>query len=308
MENNQFLIGEFSKATGVSKRMLRHFDKMDLLSPNHIDDLNGYRYYDSQQISIVNKVKHLQGFGFTLKVIKNIMNEPLDFDEFLLLLKDQEAILRNDTDEMVHHLLKLKQFISYVETNPTLEGDVQLKEFQLEGSLPMDKYQLIKEELQTLPSSSLFNEKISESCKDANIKNVHFVTFDTDNFMHVNDDYGFDVGDKVIYINYEIIRDCFKDILGMNAYNSFTRLGGDEFSVFIVNGDSEHIKEKVALAIDNIRTFDYSKIGCMSNITTSCGIAKVNKIVHPMEFRHHSTKALLNAKRNGRSCYDFIEV
>lgn len=308
MESNQYLIGEFSKATGVSKRMLRHFDKMELLSPSHIDDFNGYRYYDSEQIMTVNKVKHLQGFGFTLKTIKNLINEPLAFDEFLSLLKDQEAILRNDTDEMVHHLLKLKQFISYVEANPTLEGDDQLKEFQVEGSLPMDKYQVIKEEIQALPSSSIFFEKIGEHCKSANISHVHFITFDTDDFMKVNDNYGFDVGDKVIYINYDIIHENFKDLLDLNAYNSFTRLGGDEFSLFLVNADTDVIKEKVNKSIDAIRTFDYSQIGCMSNITVSSGIAKVNEIVHPMQFRHLSTKALLSAKRSGRDCYEFIET
>lgn len=308
MENNQFLIGEFSKVTGVSKRMLRHFDKLDLLSPYHIDVFNGYRYYDLEQLTTINKIKHLQEFGFTLKAIKHMLDKPLDFESFLSLLRDQEAILRNDTDQMVHHLLKLENFISYVEKNPHLEGDIQLKEFQDERNLPMTKYQLIKEEINVLLSSSLFFEKIKETCDEGTIRDVHFITFDTDNFMYINDDFGFDVGDKVIYTNYAFIRDSFKDILNKNQYNLFTRLGGDEFSIFIVNENSDLIKEKTQEALNNISQFNYKDIGCNRQVTASAGIAKINTIIHPMEFRHQSTKALLNAKRNGCNQYDFIEV
>lgn len=305
---NQYLIGEFSKATGVSKRMLRHFDKLDLLSPNHIDVFNGYRYYDMEQLTTINKIKHLQEFGFTLKAIKSLLNEPLDFEEFLSLLRDQEAVLRNDTDQMVHHLLKLENFISYVEKNPHLEGDLQLEEFQIERNLPMTKYQIIKEEINVLPSSSIFYEKIKESCEEGIIKHVHFITFDTDKFMYINDDFGFDVGDKVIFTNYAFIRDSFSDILNKNQHNLLTRLGGDEFSLFIVNENSDLIKTKTKEALDHISQYDYSQVGCMRPVTASAGIAKVNTIVHPMEFRHQSTKALLNAKRNGRNQSTYIEV
>ena len=38
-------IGEFSKLSRVSIRMLRHYDELGLLAPQSIDPFTGYRYY-----------------------------------------------------------------------------------------------------------------------------------------------------------------------------------------------------------------------------------------------------------------------
>lgn len=172
----------------------------------------------------------------------------------------------------------------------------------------MTQFEIIKEEIKALPSASIFYEKISECCHEAMIKHVHFITFDTDNFMYVNENHGYDVGDKVIYTIYLKVRDSFESLLLKNAYNLFTRLGGDELALFIVNGDDQEIIKSVEETLELVRSFNYESIGCMRKMTTSCGIAKINKIEHPMEFRHQSTKALIEAKRSGRDQYCLIEV
>ena len=40
-----FKIGEFSRLTQVSVRMLRYYDETGLLKPAHIDPWTGYRLY-----------------------------------------------------------------------------------------------------------------------------------------------------------------------------------------------------------------------------------------------------------------------
>ena len=40
-------IGEFSKLSHVSSRMLRYYNSMGLLCPAHMGKENGYRYYDT---------------------------------------------------------------------------------------------------------------------------------------------------------------------------------------------------------------------------------------------------------------------
>ena len=37
-------IGEFSKLSRISVRMLRHYDEIGLLTPGEIDPFSGYRY------------------------------------------------------------------------------------------------------------------------------------------------------------------------------------------------------------------------------------------------------------------------
>ena len=44
-----FTIGEFSKLSRVSARMLRHYDRIGLLSPANVGEENGYRYYEASQ-------------------------------------------------------------------------------------------------------------------------------------------------------------------------------------------------------------------------------------------------------------------
>ena len=40
----RWTIGQFSRMTMLSARMLRHYDRIGLLSPGDVDPWNGYRY------------------------------------------------------------------------------------------------------------------------------------------------------------------------------------------------------------------------------------------------------------------------
>ncbi len=43
-------IGEFSKLSRVSIRMLRYYDDIGLIKPYFIDSVNGYRYYQEESL------------------------------------------------------------------------------------------------------------------------------------------------------------------------------------------------------------------------------------------------------------------
>ena len=45
-----FEIGDFSKLSSISIRMLRHYDKVELLQPVKVDELSGYRFYSADQL------------------------------------------------------------------------------------------------------------------------------------------------------------------------------------------------------------------------------------------------------------------
>lgn len=59
-----FKIGEFSKLTQVSARMLRYYDETGLLKPAVIDSWTGYRMYSAEQIPVLNKIIYLRDSGF----------------------------------------------------------------------------------------------------------------------------------------------------------------------------------------------------------------------------------------------------
>lgn len=55
-----FRIGEISKLTQVSIRMLRYYDEMELLKPAETDKWTGHRLYSVEQIPYLNKIVYLR--------------------------------------------------------------------------------------------------------------------------------------------------------------------------------------------------------------------------------------------------------
>ena len=56
-------IGEFSKLSRVSVRMLRHYDEIGLLKPAEIDHFTDYRYYREDQLPIAGRIAALKDMG-----------------------------------------------------------------------------------------------------------------------------------------------------------------------------------------------------------------------------------------------------
>lgn len=76
-----FRIGEFSKLTQVSIRMLRYYDEMGLLKAAEVDKWTGHRMYSVTQIPRLNKILYLRDSGFNVSEIAIA----LEMDNGLLL-------------------------------------------------------------------------------------------------------------------------------------------------------------------------------------------------------------------------------
>ena len=94
-------IGDFSKLSRISIRMLRHYDEIGLLKPEVVDDLSGYRYYGVSQLPLAERIQVLKSMGFGLAVIGEILekyDDPRAIEEFLLVkrreLEEQERLTK----------------------------------------------------------------------------------------------------------------------------------------------------------------------------------------------------------------------
>ncbi len=88
-----FRIGDFSKIGQVSVRMLRHYDKLGLLTPQEIDRFTSYRYYTIDQLPRLNRILALKDLGLSLEQIKHLLDEDVVSPERLrgmLLIKQVE--------------------------------------------------------------------------------------------------------------------------------------------------------------------------------------------------------------------------
>ena len=64
-------IGDFSKLSRVSIRMLRHYDEIGLLAPGKVDAFTGYRYYGEEQLPTIYRINALKEMGFGLAERRN---------------------------------------------------------------------------------------------------------------------------------------------------------------------------------------------------------------------------------------------
>lgn len=101
-------IGDFSKLSRISIRMLRHYDEIGILHPECVDDFTGYRYYSEAQLPLAGRIQALKNLGFGLSVIKEILAQYEDagaMEQFLLVkrkeLEEKSMEIRQNVQQAV---------------------------------------------------------------------------------------------------------------------------------------------------------------------------------------------------------------
>ncbi len=94
-----YKIGEISKIYGFGKDSLIYYEEIGILKPDR--DTNGYRMYSIQDIYRLNLIKELKGLGFSMKKIKEYLENRT--------LKTTEEILN---EELSLTEIKIKELIS----------------------------------------------------------------------------------------------------------------------------------------------------------------------------------------------------
>lgn len=123
-------IGEFSKLSRVSIRMLRHYDEIGLLEPAEIEPFTGYRYYSEKQLPIAGRINALKDMGFGLSAIREIL---LCRDDGALLqqyLRIRRAELQELAEQTAYRLRLLDTALERLRKDGTaMKYDVTLKTF-----------------------------------------------------------------------------------------------------------------------------------------------------------------------------------
>lgn len=93
MSAGELRIGDFSRLSQLSIRVLRHYDEIGLLVPVRIDPANGYRHYAPAQLGDAHRITTLKALGFGLAEIASVLRgEPTDQELLgMLRLKHAEA-------------------------------------------------------------------------------------------------------------------------------------------------------------------------------------------------------------------------
>ena len=120
-------IGDFSKLSRVSIRMLRHYDDIGLLKPAEIDDFTGYRYYREDQLFIVARITALKDMGFALADIVRILEVYDDREKLDGFLKTRQKELAEEAKEMEYKLMLLDTARKRLRKEQKMSFDVTVK-------------------------------------------------------------------------------------------------------------------------------------------------------------------------------------
>ncbi len=121
-------IGDFSKLSRISIRMLRHYDEIGLLVPKSTDSFTSYRYYGEDQLPVAGRITALKDMGFGLAAIGEILkiyNNPQVLAEFLTV---KQAEMQAEAEEIRRRLLLLDTAVERLRKDETaMNYSVSLK-------------------------------------------------------------------------------------------------------------------------------------------------------------------------------------
>lgn len=104
----EYQIGQFSKITKITIKALHYYHEYGILVPVRIDQFSGYRYYSEDQLEKARIIKELKTLDFSLKDIKDILEN----------YSEDADIFKNISDKYVqisNKIVKLKEIQNNLE-------------------------------------------------------------------------------------------------------------------------------------------------------------------------------------------------
>ena len=120
-----FRIGEFSTIARVSGRLLRYYDGIGLLSPQHVDAATGYRYYTAGQLERLNRILALKDLGLSLDQVARMVDGNVSTGEIRGMLMLKKAELERTLSEEADRLARVESRLQQIDEQGSL-GDYDI--------------------------------------------------------------------------------------------------------------------------------------------------------------------------------------
>lgn len=124
-------IGDFSKLSLVSVRMLRYYEEMGLLKPARVDRFTGYRYYSVDQLPRLNRILALKDLGLSLEQIAQLLETGLPAEQLRGMLVMKQMELQQQLTEEQERLARVAARLRQIEQEQTMPSyEVILKKIE----------------------------------------------------------------------------------------------------------------------------------------------------------------------------------
>lgn len=158
-------IGDFSKLSRISIRMLRHYDQMGLLMPETIDPFTKYRYYSEGQLPLASRIHALKDMGFGLKTIVEILETYGDPEAFRSFLRVRHSEMQAQLEKTNRQLLMLETTLNRIgKEDQSMNYTVVLKE------MPQRRVASLRKVIPAYDQESLLWNQMMEELKPQQVK------------------------------------------------------------------------------------------------------------------------------------------
>lgn len=264
-----------------------------------LNSINGpvqYEIYDLVREEEVEKAKQL--FVDTALPNQRIIFEIIQkMEDYQILSSQKDLNLLKRENYNTHLTLKIFEFFSVL-------ASILLALYIIRRQSKSDynlAYLASTDELTELPNRASFVSKTNDIINSSPDSHFAIVFFDIDYFKSINDNYGHEIGDK-------ILQDYTAKVKANIGKGDFlARLGGDEFVLILQSIRApKRVKEfvdKLSKTLDT--TFIINKAEIFS--TTSLGVC-----MYPTDgndtksLLRHADVAMYSAKKSGRNSYEFF--
>lgn len=108
MQDSYMPIKEFSRLTGISRELLRFYDKIGLLTPESRGK-NSYRYYGFRQIELANLISGLRSIDVGLEDIRNYLGERSP-ERMIEFFQEKDANIDKEVERLqsIQELMRLR--------------------------------------------------------------------------------------------------------------------------------------------------------------------------------------------------------
>ena len=136
--------------------------------------------------------------------------------------------------------------------------------------------------------------------KEDKVDQKYFLAiFDIDHFKRVNDQFGHLIGDEVLLMFSQLMRQSFRDA------DPLFRFGGEEFVGFFECSNTVDIQSIFERFKHKIAHFEFPQVG---NVTVSTGFTEISMYDTPTQIIDRADTALYYAKNHGRNRVDSYEL
>lgn len=123
-DKTYYSIGEVSSICNISRKTLRYYDEIGLVSPDKIHE-NGYRYYSRENMLLVPVIRYYKQMGFRLDEMRKQLSGG-DYQDMRTTFEEKITALKQQEQEIHRQYSSIREWYDLIqEAEQVIAGDVR---------------------------------------------------------------------------------------------------------------------------------------------------------------------------------------